>query len=286
MKNKEYLKQEIKILIDKYKKIELSSFENYPKIYQSIEFIVNLLEKYNEIIDKYINSNVMYSNYREITQEPKERINYFKENYIKNDYEEQLELFIIFNILEESKIMYEYFDVFTNEEIETQTPIEYIETFKELQNKKKVDDLEFLKNGEFKIMFTGLCDDDIPLLPPMIKNIMLRTIESDLTKNDKIVGQDMISSIKDKYDLDFKRIHISKDYRLTFYRNKNVTAMLGITYKSGHDQDYSRYRSFAANINKINEEIDKFILKNTSNPKHNMVVEDLYKFIKKQSKNY
>ncbi len=286
MKDNNYILNELNILIGKYKEINLKDFSNYPKIYKSISFITNLLNNYKETIEKYIKTNVIFSNYREFNQEPVERIRYFIENYQKDDLQEQLELFIIFNIIEESKIMFEYFDVFEKEEIEDHTPFDYIDYFEDLQNEKDIDNLLFLKNGDYKILFTGFCDDDIPMLQPYVKKSMLRIIESDLSKKEVTSSQDMIGNIKDKYGVDFKRIHVAKDYRLTYYRHKNVTAILGIGYKTGHNQDYTKFRPIASNIEKIDNEIDKFISNNLSNPKHDSIVQDLYKFIEKKDKKY
>ena len=67
-----------------------------------------------------------------------------------------------------------------------------------------------------------------------------------------------IDHVKDLYHFPISRIQFADDYRIAYLRKDNVTAILGVSLKTGKPIDYTRYDSVARNDVQIYNEIELF----------------------------
>lgn len=290
---------ELKFLIEKSKLVNIndincSNEECTVILRQVYEFIQNLYENYDELISKLNNSNVRFSDYYDTTMlHGEEILEYFKNTYNRSDIEEATEVFSLYVVLKNALelvsmnelcgSMDELYHVMNNNTYfeDVLLNINYLEEQRLLREENK--SLEFLDdNNKYKVYFTGLSYKDILKLEKNVKKAFINKISGQLIKSDIIPLVEEVDHVKRAYNLSLFRVQFANDYRITYVRRNGVTAILGVTIKSGKDADYSRYDYIAKNKEKLFEEIDNFALGNVSmNSDHNLVIEHLEEFYKK-----
>ena len=147
---------------------------------------------------------------------------------------------------------------------------------KKIQNTKKDISLPFEEDAKYKIFFTGYFLEDIKSLPKDVAIKVINKLSNPLSKNIVIRCSETIDHVKDKYKIPMARIQVSNDYRIAYIRYKNATIVLGVTLKSGKDNDYYRYDTCANKMNEIYMSADEFLEGTiTSDNK------DAYKYLRK-----
>lgn len=91
-----------------------------------------------------------------------------------------------------------------------------------------------------------------------------------------------VDHVRDGYNFPILRVKYAKDYRITYLRKDNITAILGVSRKCGKDIEYERFDIIAMKKRNIFEEIQAF--KNNQLPitaQHYQVVKVLQNFYEK-----
>lgn len=247
-------------------------------------FIQTIAQNNDEIVDELDNSNIRFCDYIEKSLPLKEQINYFEENYNQEDKEKMKHLFNIYMIFYLAEdLIYNYhsfedkdelYEIFGKENIKKLTElIDIVNEHILEQNKSTLENI--LDNGIYKILFTGYSLEDIK---EMNKSVKKSLINSGLPKlqNEYIPLSEAIGRTKDLYNIPIARIHFLDDYRIAYIRKNNVTAILGIKFKTGRNIDYTRYDNIAKNIDDVYNEIELYnngLLDNDS--QHYKVIEEL-----------
>lgn len=266
--------------VDKTKEAHLNSCFN---------FLQSLKTSRLELIDKLLNSIVRFGDYYDANLSIEEQIKYFKENCF-NDDDELVQLFILYIYLREVGVLISFSEVcdtydelydLLNEANYFDRLLYFINYLNEFENTNEPM-LGFLdENNKYKILFSGFTYDDVKKLDSDGLKKFIRVLSGDLSKSDIVLDTERIGHIKDLFDVPLQRVKVSRDYRLTFIREKEVTVILGMVLKTGKNIDYNRYEAIARNINKIYSEIDLFLGGSLSlESVHYKVIEHLNKFIK------
>ena len=223
-----------------------------------------------------------------------EIIKYFDTNYNGNDKEKQIELFALYVLFKNAiDIIYNYdlcdtidelYELLNNNHYfeDILYIINFIQERKLLNDEQSEPDLAFLDaNNKYKIMFTGFSDKDVRKLEKNVKKAFINKLSGQLSQSDIITLTESIEHVKETYDFPIFRIQFANDYRIAFVRKNNITAILGVTIKTGKDIDYTRYDVLAKKANEIYNEIELFS-KNSlpSDSQHYQVVEYLSTFHK------
>ena len=259
-----------------------------------LKFIASITTEYSNEIEILTNSNVRFCDYYDQSLlHGNDIIKYFENTYNGKNKDSLVNVFSLYVILKNSQdIIYNY-DLFDNAE-ELFDFFNYNNYFEDilinidyLQEKKLANEnteLSFLTQNKYKILFTGFSENDINNLEKSTKKALLKKLAGELTTSDYITLSESIDHVKEAYKFPIARIQFADDYRIAYIRKDNITAIIGVTLKTGKDSDYTRYDSIAKKRNQIYEEINLFLnglLPNDS--QHFKVIEQLSEFQKKIS---
>lgn len=260
-----------------------------------IEFVQQIEDKNPDLITELINSNVRFCDYYDSSMfHGYEIINYFDNTYIGDDKESLRDAFSLYVMLKNAQdLIYnfelcesldELYELLDNNNYfeDIIYMIDYIKE-RELLYEDEQQELDFLNdNNKYKIFFTGFAYKDITKLQKNVKKALISKLSSQLSKSDVVTLSEAIDHVKELYNFPLFRVQFANDYRIAYIRRNNVTAILGVTIKSGKDIDYTRYDSIAKNSSKVYEEIDDFINGELSkDSEHFKVIEHLETFQRK-----
>lgn len=257
----------------------------------------NIFDNYSNFLNDCFDDDFRYVDYFSYDLDKNEIIYYFNKNYDGNDYEERLPQFIMFSLF---KYLGEIFDLY--EEIDflelcyLVDANNYFEKLSYLSSNlinvlegskwnsiNHDDELPFL-NNKYKIFFTGLSLDDVEKLEAKVRMQLINKLTYPLSTEVVVPKSEAIDHVKDLYKFPIQRIQFANDYRIAFVRYENVTAILGVTIKTGKDINYKRYDSIGRKKDLLYKEIDKFREDNLLPlADHYRVVELLDKTYKKKS---
>lgn len=259
------------------------------------EFLKELNTEKLDLIEELINTNFRFCDYYGFNNVEKEEIiEYFLSSYRGSDKEEKAELFAIYVLLRNAIDMIMAFDICDNfDELyelldndsyfeEMLSMIEYVKD-REMVLEDDTDDLGFLNpDNKYKILFTGTSYRDIKHLQKRFKKAFIKKISGQLSNSDVITLAECVDHVKELYGFPIFRIQFGNDYRIAYIRRDNVTAILGVTMKSGKDKDYTRYDAIAKQEALIYKEI-QMLLDGTlpEESEHYKTIEHLEDFIQK-----
>lgn len=293
--------EDIKRLVTISKKVNLNEISSENDVIVNnirfvYEFIQNLELNYADLIKKLTTTNIRFCDYYDATNfHGQQIIEYFSETYKGEDKEEMQEVFSLYVALKNiTELVYNYDLCDTLEELyeildynnyfnDMMYVINYINDKKMLKDSEQKAQMDFLNNdNKYKILFTGFSQKDIEKLEKNVKKSFINKISGELSKSDVVTLAECIDHVKGLYDLPIFRIHLAGDYRIAYIRRNGVTAILGVTLKTGKESDYTRYDHIAKNKQDIYDEIDKFSKGELdSNAQHYQVLEDLKQFNEK-----
>lgn len=271
-------KDDLKILFREAEKINLNdlSCNNTKKlksIKQIYQFIQTLNTNYKGILEKFETTKIRFDDYYDAENyHGLEIINYFNESYPYNDKTEVCELFALYVILKNAQDLICGFDLYDGDintlydELNNNgyfedilSMIDYLEEKRALREEQEENELDFLNpDNKYKILFTGFAHKDILSLEKNTKKSLIKKISKQLATSEVVPLTEAVDHVKCLYDFPLFRVQLADDYRIAYIRRKNVTAILGITLKTGRDIDYSRYDAIAKNSEQIYREIDLF----------------------------
>lgn len=277
-------------LLDKNGKFAGLSDEQRNKINQ----LLNLYNSFEEKTDKQFDSFVRFCDYYDMGISVMQNIEYFKSYY--ND--ETLLIYFIKYIVD--KVAEDLFFVLSEEEFGINELLEIIDeknildelidaieyALNLLVNFERDDvELEFLnESNPYKIMFTKMANEDIRKIPKNIVLSFIRKLYFPLSVETVIRLSESLGHTNDLYGTSYARIHFAADYRITYYRERNITVILGVIRKHGNNADYTRYDSFAKNHDDLLCEINDFIDGNYTED-HHAAIEFLKDVSRKRQKN-
>ena len=197
----------------------------------------------------------------------KEIISYFNDNYPYDDKDKIIDAFALYVIIKNAKeIVYNYeicdnpmelyelldCNSFFDDILEVISYCKERQVVSTLENEKSFINLD----SKYKILFTGLSNDDIEYLEKFVKKAFIKKLNGQLSDSDYITLSESIDHVKDLYNFPISRIQFADDYRIAYLRKDNVTAILGVSLKTGKPIDYTRYDSVARNEVQIYKEIE------------------------------
>ena len=290
-------KYRINKIIEEAKKINLENLKSTNndilQLFKSIIlFLQNIENKYFELIEELLNSHVRFCDYYDSESIHGENITeYFSNSYENSDKNKMLQVFSLYAFFKNVEDLILNFDFCENidELFELLDNNYYFEDLNYLfnfiekeKNLESEDDLSFLENSNYKILFSGYSNKDIEKLEKHTKKAFIKKLAGQLTNSDIITLAEAIDHVKDLYDIPIFRVQFANDYRIAYLRRNDVTVILGVTLKTGKPIDYTRYDSLAKDVDKIYNEVELFrkgILPKDS--QHYKVVEQLNLFSKK-----
>lgn len=258
-------------------------------------FLVNLVNDYADELDVLSSSNVRFCDYYDASLvHGSEIVDYFIDSYNGKDKERLTIVFAIYVFLRNvQEIVYNYEICDNVEELYDFLDCDnYFEDMLEviyyLKEKKLVVEDEnipkFMKSdNKYKIMFSGLCLDDVKALEKTVKRAFIKKLGGQLSTSDCITLSESIDHVKEGYNFPISRIHLADDFRIAYIRRENVTVILGVSIKSGKEKDYNRYDSVAKRKSELYREIQLFnqgML--SSDSEHYKVLQILLDFYEKE----
>ena len=276
-------------------KLEIDNKMVQDRLNMICNFVLNVVTDYEEELKMLPTSSVRFCDYYDVAMCHDDGIiEYFDDNYVGHDKEKMIDVFALYVILKNAQeIVYNY-SVCDN-------PVELYEfldcgnyfedllnTINYLVNKRRIDKFydgpEFLNpNNKYRILFTGLCLDDIRVMGKNVKKSFIKKLSGQLCKSDCITLSESIDRVKCLYDFPISRVQFANDYRIAYLRKENVTVILGVSIKSGKEKDYNRYDSVAKKKKEIYHEIELFNENCLSeNSDHYKVLKNLIDFYDKE----
>ena len=293
-------KYEILNLLNYFSKLDINGINCSNQLYESnlkviFSFLKELSDTKMNLVESIIDSNFRFCDYYDVgTIVGSEIIEYFENNYLGEDKEQFAKLFALYVFLRNSLDFIMSFEMCDNyDELyefldngsffkDILAMVEYIKD-KELINDDTGEDLIFLNpDNKYKILFTGTSYDDIRKLQKTFKKAFIKKISGQLCNSDFITLAEAVDHVKESYGMPIFRVQFGNDYRIAYLRKDGVTAILGVTIKSGKDKDYSRYDAVAKHEQEIYEEIE-MLLDGTlpENSEHFRTIQHLQDFLAK-----
>ena len=222
-------------------------------------------------INNAFNDNFRYIDYYN-NLDVESSINYFSSNYDNDDKDFRINEFTLFCLIFN---LQELFGLFTLKEfsdleellslLDSDNFYNNISGFSEylkesLEEELEIDNsLSFLNpDNKFSIYFTGYSLEDIKRLPKNKLVPLINKLDTPLASKLIIPNQESLGHLNDTYSFGAARIHFLRDYRIVYVRYLDVTAILGISFKSGKDSDYVRYDFIAKNKESFIREVEAF----------------------------
>ena len=235
------------------------------------KFVEDIEANYSSQLEELKRSVVRYCDYLYCDKHGKEILKNFYDQYQGVDKGEQLQLFMLYKLLrdlEDFNFACEFNE--TPEEAyqfvwtehyfqDINCEIDFLEHQRQKKEARTSGLLSFLdEDNKYKTYFTDSAVEDIEILDPKTKKIVLKKLSKELATEDFVPHAENIAHVKERYDFPILRIWVGDDYRLAYVRRGKVTAIIGVTMKSGKDADYTRYDKVARNKEKIYSLIDAF----------------------------
>lgn len=290
-------KKKINKIIEEAKKTNIEEIKcenkNILQVLKSIYiFLQNIEFEYYELIECLINSHIRFCDYYDSETIHGESITeYFDITYKEKDKDKMLQVFSLYVFFKNVGDLVLNFDLCDSIDELFQLldnnyyfeDLNYLLNFIEKQNSlESENDLSFMKNNKYKILFSGFSNKDIEKLEKQVKKAFIKKLEGQLSNSDIITLAESIGHVKDRYDIPIFRVQFANDYRIAYLRKNDVTVILGVTLKTGKPIDYTRYDFLAKDIEKIYNEVELFkdgVLPQDS--QHYKVIEQLNLFNKK-----
>lgn len=223
-----------------------------PKIIEVLEKIIKIStdKEYEDIITDFNSNKTRFCDYFIPDKSLEENIDYFIENYDKDDFEVKIKEFYLYCIINKTKDLVTWLEILPEEEIvndeenrkDIVEPVTTaIEMLDEIIKNEKEEPLAFLTKDKYKILFSGFTYKDLEGLQPQVINAFLRKIKYSLSTMTLVDGVEIVDHVKEKFGVPLMRVHISKDYRIAFLRDGNVTCIAGLGLKTGKEEDYKKY---------------------------------------------
>ncbi|MBQ8659408.1 MAG: hypothetical protein IJ475_01030 [Bacilli bacterium] len=287
-------------LIETAKKIDFNSINtSNDKINGDLklifEFVRELDTIYIHVLEGVFKSKIRFCDYYDSDLcNADEIIDYFDKSYDGKDKDELTEFFAMYVFLRnvvDLLVALEMFD-------------DYEEMYEFLDNGSYFDDLlymlDYIKeremsfddevslkfldpNNKYKIFFSGLAHDDIVKLPKQFKKALIKKLSGQLSNSDYVTLAESVDHVKEAYGFPLFRVQFGNDYRIAYIRRDGVTAILGVTLKTGKDLDYTRYDSIARNKDDFYNEVHNFLNNNLcADSEHYLTISHLESFMKKK----
>lgn len=270
--------------------------ERFDGLSQNLKEKINsLLYFYNDFVARINNNtkqNIRFNDYYDMNSSVLKNIEYFKVFYNDDITLIHYIKYIVDRLLKDLFCVLEYKEFGINELLEiiddknvfdeATVAINYALDLlnKEYDNKSE---MEFLnENNKYKIMFTKMANQDIKNLPKHILSSFVRKLNNPLSTENIIKLTECLGHTNDTYNTNYFRIQFADDYRIAYFRERNVTVILGVTIKSGHNSDYTRYDVCAKKNEHILKQINDFINDVYTN-EHLDTIEFLKKFFNKKN---
>ncbi len=293
-------KQELLRIIKRLKNMPITE-----KFQQLLVQIEDILENNTMELDECENSFIRFCDYSSDSLHGIEMIDYFEREYKGSDKENSLKLFVLYSIIKNASAVLDFCDNCISTEEEYREVDEcFSDTFKDLsvlieeyQKSKtreldsmlsdEINNLSFLTANRFKVFFAGnIVYDDIKGLPKHVKKALLVKIQNELSKERIVPSTEIIRSIKEEHGVSMFRTHLADDYRLVFMREKGTTIILGVSTKSGKDEDYTRFTHIASQIKSIrNKRSNLSLVEEFGDTVNNEVVKLLEEYLKAEKTN-
>lgn len=237
-----------------------------------------IIEADDNLVQNMLISPVRFSDYHSFEFSAVENVNFFCENYLGSDKDEQKKYYLLSSLLNDIKSLvylvndgeFAFNDIidlcnngtfyddllFYSEELRKTLELERM-------NQQALDDskMDFTREDNlYKILFAGFSYDDIKELPKHVKLQVIKKLNNPLATEKVVQLAEGVDHVRDAYGFPLQRIQVADDYRIAFVRRGNVTAILGVRLKSGKNSDYTRYDSIAKSADKLYEQIDEFSL--------------------------
>ena len=205
-------------IIQKSRTININEYDSFKII---LEFLYNLENNFSDILNKYELSNVRFCDYYDESFKFDELTNYFKENYIGRDLNDQYNCFILYSIMKKCNFFVEAITVFEKTEIlenfsdDIENIIGLIKEFSLLNtvNERQEDfDLNFDMH-KYKLLFSGFSLDDIIFLDKKITKALVNKINNSLLELDIIPGAEGVDHVRDKFNVPLLRVQLANDFR-------------------------------------------------------------------------
>jgi len=258
---------------DVYKKAKSLNNPKYKEHFcECLDNMRIIYEEYSVFLKDALQDGFRFSDYFSFDFSAEQAVEYFKENYKKSNIDYRILEFMIFGLIKYLGEIFELYDEVDLNDLCTLVDnndyyykLTYFSSnlLKLLENSRYKDsslqsELPFLKNNKYQIFFTGLSLEDIEKLESQVRLQLINKLNS-LATEVVIPNAEAIEHVKTTYNFPIHRIKLAYDYRIAFLRTDNVTAILGVTLKTGKDSDYSRYDSVAKKDTIIYKEIEDFI---------------------------
>lgn len=259
-------------------------------------FIKNIFNGYQNELEILANTTVRFCDFYDYDMLHGENIvEYFNANYMGKDKSELVNVFSLYVILKNSQeLIYNYDLCESPEELyellninnyfeDLMTMIDFLQE----QKLENIDEniLDFLNSdNKYKILFTGYSYEDIKDLEKSTKKSLIKKLAGELSTSDIVSESEILEHLKGLYNFQVLRVHFAKDYRISYIRKNGVTAILGITLKTGKEDDYTRLAPLVRKKDDIYREIEMFskgIL--PLNSEHYKTIEYLENFLKKEN---
>ena len=237
-----------------------------------IETVINLYNELLSNVDSNYKSYIRFSDYYDINSSTMDNINYFKEVIydVKNEDLIQYCNYIVSILLSDILFIFndedfgleDLMQIFDDQSIfdESLIVMEYAFDLISKRNNDGEIEFDFLKeDNTFKIMFTKLAYEDIKELPIEYLKTFVRKLYNPLATNKIIKLCEGVDHTNANYNTNYMRIQFSNDYRITFFRENNVTVILGVTLKSGKNADYYRYDYCAKIQDSLLKQVNDFL---------------------------
>lgn len=239
-----------------------------PNLKNKISIIYELYNEFIKKIDKNYATHIRFQDYYNFENDVMGNIEFFKYYFSENN---DLLFFIkhiverlvgdLFYILKDEEFgLEDLIEIIDNQDIldEAINALNYAMDLLKDKNETK-SEIEFLNpDNPFKIMFTKMAHDDIISLPENALDALIKMLYSPLSTDALVKQAYQLERIRGKKDINFFRIHLTHKYRIVYYRNGNITTVLGISFKTGNPYDYDRYFTFANNQDILLQEIEMF----------------------------
>lgn len=118
--------------------------------------------------------------------------------------------------------------------------------------------LPFESEPTYPIFFSGSSLEDIQTLPINVVNKLIRKLSDTLAQLAVVPDSKVIEHIKGKYKISFKRIKLADAYRIVYTRHGNLTIVIGVSHKTGKDNEYTRYDIWAENVKNAYSDAEQF----------------------------
>lgn len=236
------------------------------KIKRICDFVIKIPKDYDSIVGVLEETTVRFCDYYDDSFSSSEIVNYFEENYHGKDKNEMLKAFVLYVFLKKAEvIVYNYENADTIDELcfllgenEFDIALELIGFIEErsLEDEQARINSFFEQCGRYQTLFTGLSFKDIEKLDKDKKMALIRKLANDFAIKDIIPHSEAIEHVKSAYDFPVNRTYLGRDHRIAYVRRNDVTVILGVSPKTGNDDDYTRFDSVAKNKERVYSECD------------------------------